>query len=295
MESKIDQIIARDYDASNLGEILTSNELNLSRGWLLGFCTEGGLSITVDRSSHAMKKNSILAIIPGQRITDVNYSSDVKLKCIYVPTDIMALRSSHDYEREIRKKFLNSVDLKQLFGLIHYDGDIPSPEVNMSDIHTEECRCLFNILKQRTSRKGNHNLVLELLLVESIVSCMAESLPVVSKQPVVTSRTELIAKRFFARLVNDVVEHHDVGYYAEKENITPKYLSMVIRNETGHPAIYWIESMLVFKAKQLLRSTALSSSQIAAELNFSDAAVFSRFFKRYTDFTPIGFRRSTRQ
>jgi len=48
--------------------------------------------------------------------------------------------------------------------------------------------------------------------------------------------------------------------------------------------------MLAQEAKVLLRSTSLSAAEIAYQLNFSDPAAFSRFFKKSTGLTPLKYR-----
>jgi len=88
---------------------------------------------------------------------------------------------------------------------------------------------------------------------------------------------------------------HDVAAYAEKLNITPGYLSEVIKEQSGKTAITHIHERLIVEAKRRLLHTDLSVKQIADELGFEDAAYFNRFFKRLTSTTPIGYREQIRE
>ncbi|MDN5288437.1 MAG: AraC family transcriptional regulator [Mucilaginibacter sp.] len=88
---------------------------------------------------------------------------------------------------------------------------------------------------------------------------------------------------------------HDVAAYAEKLNITPGYLTDVIKQQSGKTAITHIHERLIVEAKRCLLHTELSVKQIADELGFEDAAYFNRFFKRLASTPPAGYREQIRE
>ena len=100
---------------------------------------------------------------------------------------------------------------------------------------------------------------------------------------------EDICNRFSALLMQDVVEHHDVAYYADKLCITPRYLSMITKDVLGIPAGDVIDNDIIAKANVLLRSN-LSLKEIADQLHFSDQSSFGKFFKKHTGQTPATYR-----
>lgn len=79
---------------------------------------------------------------------------------------------------------------------------------------------------------------------------------------------------------------------AEKLNITPSYLSDMLRSLTGQNAQQHIHNKLIEKAKEKLSITSLSVSEIAYELGFEHPQSFSKFFKTKTSLSPLAFRRS---
>jgi AraC-like DNA-binding protein len=83
-----------------------------------------------------------------------------------------------------------------------------------------------------------------------------------------------------------------VQYLAEKLNITPSYLSDMLRSLTGQNAQQHIHNKLIEKAKEKLSVTSLSVSEIAYELGFEHPQSFSKFFKTKTTLSPLAFRRS---
>lgn len=95
----------------------------------------------------------------------------------------------------------------------------------------------------------------------------------------------------FLRLVR---EYHrvqrSIGFYAEKMYISPKYLSLVIKDATGKSAGEWIDQYVIQEAKNLLRYSGKNVQQIAYELNFSNQSSFGKYFKNLTGMSPTAFQ-----
>jgi AraC-like DNA-binding protein len=83
-----------------------------------------------------------------------------------------------------------------------------------------------------------------------------------------------------------------VQYLSEKMNITPSYLSDMLRSLTGQNAQQHIHHKLIEKAKERLSTTSLSVSEVAYELGFEHPQSFSKLFKTKTNLSPLEFRRS---
>ena len=83
-----------------------------------------------------------------------------------------------------------------------------------------------------------------------------------------------------------------VQYLSEKLNISPSYLSDMLRSLTGQNAQQHIHNTLIEKAKEKLSTTNLSISEVAYELGFEHPQSFSKLFKTKTNLSPLEFRRS---
>jgi AraC-like DNA-binding protein len=83
-----------------------------------------------------------------------------------------------------------------------------------------------------------------------------------------------------------------VGYLAENLNLTPSYLSDMLRSLTGQSAQQHIHDKLIEKAKEKLSTTRLSVSEVAYALGFEHSQSFSKLFKTKTHLSPLEFRRS---
>ena len=79
---------------------------------------------------------------------------------------------------------------------------------------------------------------------------------------------------------------------AKDLNLSPNYLSSVLKVISGQSTQQHIHNKLIEKAKEKLSTTALSVSEIAYELGFEHPASFSKLFKKKTNTSPMAFRQS---
>jgi AraC family transcriptional regulator, transcriptional activator of pobA len=83
-----------------------------------------------------------------------------------------------------------------------------------------------------------------------------------------------------------------VQWVAERLNVSPNYLSGLLKVLTGQSTQQHIHDKLIEKAKEKLSTTDLSVSEIAYELGFEHPQSFSKLFKTKTNLSPLAFRQS---
>ncbi len=79
---------------------------------------------------------------------------------------------------------------------------------------------------------------------------------------------------------------------AEQLNLSPSYLSDMLRTVTGQNTQQHIHNKLIEKAKDILTTTNLSISEIAFELGFEYPQSFSKLFKTKGGVSPLEYRKS---
>jgi AraC family transcriptional activator of pobA len=84
----------------------------------------------------------------------------------------------------------------------------------------------------------------------------------------------------------------NVTYIAENLNISPGYLSGLLKSLTGQNTQQHLHNKLIELAKEKLSTTNLSVSEIAYELGFEHLQSFSKLFKTKTSLSPLEFRHS---
>ena len=77
-------------------------------------------------------------------------------------------------------------------------------------------------------------------------------------------------------------------------NISPNYLSGLLKTLTGNSTQQHIQEKIIEKAKEKLMMTDLSVNEIAFELGFEYPQSFSKLFKTKTNISPLEFRKSGR-
>lgn len=83
-----------------------------------------------------------------------------------------------------------------------------------------------------------------------------------------------------------------VTHIAEMLNISPGYLSSLLKTLTGQNMQQHLHHKLIELAKEKLSTTNLTISEIAYELGFEHLQSFSKLFKTKTNLSPLEFRAS---
>ncbi len=108
-----------------------------------------------------------------------------------------------------------------------------------------------------------------------------------------TDRQTMLFKRFEKALRQHYKSQREVAFYAEKLCVSPKYLSAVVRKQSGKSALRCINEYVLNECQALLLSTDLTLQEIANQLHFPSQSVFSKFFKRMTGLSPRDYRKQT--
>lgn len=253
--------------------------------WML--CFSGKLEFEINLSPITLTANCITVIPPGSMI-EMKKIDPTDLDCylLFVSTDFM-----HDINFDLnvinstrpfnlgRHKATDHVihitpdeaaGLREYFSLLHRNSSDDSDSLYTKSI----ARCLIAALTYK---------------VLSLVTRMQKDTP--DTKPSRSRRTTYVSE--FMRLVH---EHHvrerSVAFYAGKLFISPKYLSLIIKETTGRSATEVIDSFVILEAKNLLRFSGKNIQQVAYELNFPNQSSFGKYFKHLTGMSPSEYQRS---
>ncbi|MDX6183935.1 helix-turn-helix transcriptional regulator [Flavobacterium sp. Fl-77] len=101
-----------------------------------------------------------------------------------------------------------------------------------------------------------------------------------------------ILDNYFNNVDSSIQGIPSVQLIADQLNVSPSYLSDMLRNLTGQNAQQHIHNKLIEKSKEILSTTNLSISEIAYQLGFEHPQSFSRLFKSKSGLSPLKFRSS---
>ena len=78
-------------------------------------------------------------------------------------------------------------------------------------------------------------------------------------------------------------------------HINPSYLSLLFKQEVGLAFTDYVNNLRIVKSRDLLSRTNLSLGEIAALTGFEDQSYFSKTFKKFTESTPMAFRKNHKE
>lgn len=115
--------------------------------------------------------------------------------------------------------------------------------------------------------------------------------------PILEERSNLLEKRSYSMM--DEIENliaERKGNITQTEcadalGVHPTYIWKILKMEKGKSFAEYLEDYKVEEAKHLLLKTDLSVAEIAAQLNYTNAQNFIRFFSKCTGVTPGKFRK----
>lgn len=95
---------------------------------------------------------------------------------------------------------------------------------------------------------------------------------------------------FYNLLVRYGNENRCIGFYAEKLNMSSRYLYKIIHNTCHITPKQLIDDVVISLVKQSLLTENLNNQQISDKFGFSDQSAFGQYFKRCTKQSPSEFR-----
>lgn len=174
----------------------------------------------------------------------------------------------------------------------------PSPETALTEKELSQMLRYFKII--RTVMDDDFNDTLNRHIVSSLVSSMIYQTSVfmfkrqgVSLNERVPSRRSTYVREFVRLVHLNYTRERAVLFYANKLCVSPKYLSILVKESTGRSAAAWIDHFVIMEAKNLLRFSGKNVQQVAYALNFVNQSAFGKYFKHLTGMSPSEYQRKT--
>jgi len=146
---------------------------------------------------------------------------------------------------------------------------------------------IFTLLRQSIE----HNSDNQPSILRAYLYILIYELDVIKQTITNDSAQNPLFEKFKEILSRDFISQRSVQYYADVLNVSRKYLSEVIKNNSGKTASDWIDDIVILEAKILLQNKDLTINQISDTLNFPNQSGFGRFFKKYEGISPLEYRR----
>ena len=219
------------------------------------------------------------------------------LVVIPIPTKVKNLAAHADLKVEwfaADYKFLQNLlpsNNYSIGGSISLNQD---PVIKLTD---EQARHLLDDFHRLRDRMEDHHLQFYHELMGSLcLTMMYDIFEAHAQREAInshTDRTAYIVKQLMALLSTGISRtEREVSYYAERLNVSPKYLSATIKRVTGHSVTSYIDRHTIPILKSYLDDERLSLTQISELMNFTTLSYFSRYCTKHLGQSPSEYRLS---
>ncbi|MBR5331739.1 MAG: helix-turn-helix transcriptional regulator [Muribaculaceae bacterium] len=256
-------------------------------GLLFVLCLKGNLEVEINLEKVVIEQNSLLCLSPD-RIISSKQTDFTNFEAYFLFLSPQLLRN------------LN-IDIN----IINHSGPIASFKSNsrtsvieLESNETELLQKYLELLHLNTTENSN-DIYIKSISRNIIASTLYQILHFASKRvsPEVSddrpkSRRSNYVHEFISLVHRHFRQERSVKFYADKLFISPKYLSLIIKEMTGRSAAEWIDECVILEAKNLLRFSGKNIQQIAYDLNFTNQSSFGKYFKHLTGMSPSEFQKT---
>lgn len=257
---------------SSLEEMLAKGILNDPNELYLVFIIgrKGKAHIHINLRRYTVDACSLVVLLPKQHI-DIDQTEGFLCDYIYYTFDFMVA-----FPFTIHPSTVEKINKKQSLSLA------PDDQMNLDEG--------FRLLSRQYGRL-QHPSRMEVIKA-SLFLFIAEISRIYSELVVnlTITHAENLAEQFFKLVHDNHIREHKPVFYAARLCLSVRYLSKVLKQVTGKSLNSWVTEFSIMGAKRLLKSTSLTSAQIAEEMNFPNPSFFAKYFKKYTGLTPMQFR-----
>lgn len=247
-------------------------------------CRRGALTANVNLKEYTVRTNSVLVVQPGS-LVQMEFANGGRL-------DMTMLFISTDCLRNINID-INAINIRSL-------AENRSPIMPLDETEFTRLTRIFELLALTAGDDATPADPFERGLSRSLVGAVFYQLlhSAFVRINADNADTEPSGRRAtyvhqFMRLVHlNYTRQRTVAFYATRMCITPKYLTVVIKELTGRSPADWINDFVIIEAKNLLRYSGKNIQQVSNELNFTNQSAFGKYFKHLTGMSPSDYQKS---
>ena len=256
---------------------LPQGEIRLENHGLVVICTEGIAQFDYDGQQIQLHKNDLYLYMAHSVVTNFMSSPDFNCRQIW-----------------FSRSELWNIDMYGEVSLADLSYLKQHPTVHLTD---DDVTLLDEYFQLLCRRMRDQSPMLYSDIVRSLVSTMMlEMLCMMRRQDSENAGTGSFYRQRLADKFMRLVEESDgrirrVDDFATQLNITPKYLSTLLKETMSRRPSEMIKLFTLKAIERRLRFTDMTMQEIANDLNFPNASFFGKYVKEHLGMTPLEFRR----
>ena len=266
----------------NIGTV-PSGAVCLQNHGVIFFITEGRAQLEYDGNVVQLQKNDLFLYMGHSTATNFMASSDFNCRQIWFGRGELF---NIDIYKQISVADMSNLKLNPV---VHLNGD-----------DLKLCDTYFQLLRDRMKFSTSvltPNIVRSLLgtMLLEMLSIMRRNSEQMAEE---VQHEEINSSLHKKRIVDDfirLVEESDgrirrVDEFASQLNITPKYLSIIVKEVMNRRPSNYIQLYTLKAIERRLRFTDMTMQEIANDLNFPNPSFFGKFCKEHLGMTPLEYR-----
>ena len=253
--------------------------------YMVIYCVQGHIKLSVNLSEYDLRSGMVFLNHPGN-IMRVNQlvetgNDDLRYVCVLMSKDFV-----NNLMVDINRILTQDLSLMDNPTLLLNDAQIAMLK--------EHVHLMINLVQSDSTLKleSLRSVLSSLFYYVAGAWAIRKSLTKTITKNAVSGRSKAVFDQFIKLVNENFVMHRNVGFYADRLSLTPKYLSRIIRETSGRSAPEWIDDYVILEAKNLLKYSGLAIKEIVYKLNFPSQSVFYKFFKARTGMTPTEYKNS---
>ncbi len=242
--------------------------------YMLLWCLNGKGTLETNGKVYSIFKNSLLICTPDVILEHGMVSYDFEFKSIGMSPQLMKhLSITAGYNWDMRR----TIEDRPVF---HLSDD----EIVVLNTH-------YNLLFSKLNREVKHKRDILNTFLQTFLFELYDILDnFISVSPPRFTSSEYLFKEFMDLVMAFHHKERNVAFYADRLNVTSKYLSIVCKRVSGSTAFDIINSCTIKDIKYMLTETRKTIKEISNELNFDNMSFFGKYVKRYLGMSPKHYR-----
>jgi len=239
------------------------------------FLTKGSGYHIIDENQYEIKPPCVFFLSPGQAHA-LNLSSDID-GFIFLFTAEFYLLNQKNKSRLLEFPFFFSTERNNPPLLLEKESDVEF----LKQLFVRACK------EAEFNNDSNNEFLCSIL---DLLLLLCNNLYPKSINPI-KSKSNILVKNFLLQIEENYQNNLRINEYSERLNITPNHLTQVVKQVTGKTSAELLHEKTIIEIKRLLIHTSLTIAEISDLMHFADQSYFTKYFKKYTQSSPLQYRR----
>ena len=113
-----------------------------------------------------------------------------------------------------------------------------------------------------------------------------------SRQQIFSRKEQEVVEKTVKFIKNNYCNKITLQTLADKVFLSPYYFSRIFKKSMGYSPIQYVNIIRIQKAKELLKESDISITEISGKLGFFDVFYFSSLFKRIEGLSPLQYKKA---